>query len=358
MSLSQITSINITRNTTSADRAEFGVPLFVTATVPAGFTERTRTYNELSAMIDDGWTTSDNAYKAANSFLSQNPSVTQFIVGRKDVGDADWPTAIAAISSENDDWYVLTTETRTKADVLAIAAYIETLNRLYFVSTAETDSIDTAYVSGSATDTAGSLADGKYTRTAHYWHQDAATQFYECAFAGYNLPFVAGSSTWAYLKLAAVPAAKNTGGNPLTVTQSGNLLARYSNFSQTLAGVTITREGKVASGEWIDVIRGMDALEDDMQKSLFELLINQQGGKVPYTNAGLNQVRQVMENVMNRFVGRNFIQQNYSIKIPDANSISIADKTNRVLNGVTFEAYLQGAIHTIVISGNLTYEGV
>lgn len=357
MSLSQIITVNITRNTSAAERASFGIPLFVTATVPAGFTERAREYTSLEGLTDDGFATTDNAYLAAQSFFAQDPNVSKIIIGRKDVGDSDWVEALTAIGEENDDWYFVTTETRTKADVLAIAAYVEALNKMYAVCTDEAASIDTTYVAGSATDTAGSLADGNYTRTFHLWHHEAATDFHECAFVGYNAPFVAGSVTWANLQLNGVPAAQNSDGNRLTDTQITNIKARESSYVLTIAGLTLTLGGKVASGEWIDIIRGKDALEEELGKSLLDLLVNQQGGKLPYTDAGLNAVRGKMVNVLEDFVDSNYIQPNYTITIPKAKDISVTDKTNRVLNSVSFEAFLVGAIHTVSLSGNLAYEG-
>lgn len=358
MSLSQIITVNITRNTSAAERANFGIPLFVTATVPAGFTERAREYTSLEGLTDDGFATTDNAYLAAQSFFAQDPNVSKIIIGRKDVGDADWVAALTAIGAENDDWYFVTTETRTKADVLAIAAYVEALNKVYAVATAEAASIDTAYVAGSATDTAGSLADGNYTRTFHYWHHEAATKFHECAYVGYNAPFVAGSVTWANLQLNGVPAAQNTDGNRLTDTQITNLKNRKSSYTITIAGLTITLGGTMASGEFIDIIRGKDSLEEEMGKTLLDLLVNQQGGKLPYTDAGLNAVRGKMISVLEQFVDSDYIQPNYKITIPRAKDIAVADKTNRVLNNVSFEAFLVGAIHTVSLSGNLSFEGV
>lgn len=355
MGLSQIIDVSITRNTAAADRATFGTPLFVTETVPAGFTERVRSYTSLEAMTDDGFVVTDNAYLAGQAFFSQNPAVTELFIGRKDAGDADWVAAVIAIREENDDWFVLTTEEHTQADVLALAAYIEAIKKMYFVSTEEAPSIDSAYDAGVTTDTAAKLIDLGYDNTVHYWHNLADTTFPECAFAGYNLPFVAGKATWAYLQLKGVAQALNTDGNPLTTTQANNLLARNSNFSQKISGITVTREGKVVGGEWIDVIRGSMALEEDMEKSLFDLLINQQGGKVPYDDSGLNLVRSVMQDSLNRFVDSNFISGDFKIFIPKASDIPFVDKTNRILQNVTFEAYLIGAIHTIKISGNITY---
>lgn len=349
--------MSITRNTSASDRAEFGIPLFVTETVPAGFTERARSYTDLEGMTDDGFLVTDNAYLAAQRFFAQNPSVSKFIVGHKEVGDADWVAAITAISEENDEWYVVTTETRVKADVLAIAAYVEANIKLYFVGLAEAGSYG-AFSAGSNTDIAGSLTDLNYDRTITYYHHDAATEFVECALAGHNLPFLAGQATWAFLQLKGVSQALQTaGGNPLTATHKNNLELRNCNYSVTLAGKTVTQEGKVVGGEWIDVIRGVDALDEEMTKSLFDLLINQQGGKVPYDNSGLNMIRSVMISVLDDFVDRGFIQPNFVIDIPESEDISFADKSNRIVKDISFEAYLVGAIHGMdPIQGNVTFE--
>lgn len=358
MSLSTIVNVQITRNTSASRRAEFGVPLFITATVPAGFTERARIYNTLEDLADDGFATSDPAYKAASAYFSQNPSVTELVIGRSDVGDADYAESLLSVAEENSDWYIVTADVHTEDDVLALAAAVEAMQKLYFVSTQDPialEVIDGATATATP-DIAKQVADLNYTRTAAFYHHTADTTFPECAFAGHNLPFLAGSSTWAYLQLNGVAQSLNDDGNPLTATQQNNLQARNCNYSVTEADITITREGKVASGEWIDIMRGVDALQDDMQKALFDLLINQKGGKVPYDDNGLNQVRNVIDSSLRRFVTRRFIQENYTITIPKAIDIAFVDKQNRVLNNVTFEAFLVGAIHEINVLGNVTYE--
>lgn len=358
MSLSTIVNVQITRNTSASRRAEFGVPLFITATVPAGFTNRARTYNTLTDLTDDGFTTSDPAYKAAQSYFQQNPSVTELVIGRKDVGDTDYADALLAIIDENNDWYIVTADVHTSADVLALAAAVEAMQKLYFVSTQDVvalEQIDGATATATP-DIAKQVADLNYSRTSTYYHQTADTTFPECAFAGHNLPFLAGAATWVNLQLNGVAEALNGDGNPLTATDINNLSARNTSFSKTYADITITQGGKTASGEWIDIMRGVDALQDDMQKALFDLLINQKGGKIPYDDNGLNQVRNVIESSLRRFVTRRFIQENFTITIPKAIDISFADKQNRVLNNVTFEAFLVGAIHEINVLGNVTYE--
>lgn len=368
MSLPTIINTIITRNTTASQRASFGIPLFVydagsSAAPDVDFGgSRTRVYTSVDSMVDDGFGTTSDPVKAATSYFSQNPAVSQLVIGQyysSGASDTDYVAALTEIRKENDSWYVLTADTHVEADVIALAAYIEAQIKLYFVSTSVAASIDTAYVSGSAAagDIAGKLADANYTRTAHLWHNDADTTFPECAFAGHNLPYLAGAATWAFMQLNGVTVSKNAAGNALTDTQITNITARSSNIVVDKAGTSITWEGVVASGEYLDIMRGVDAMKEDMDKSLLDLLLNQRGGKVPMTDAGLNQVRNVMDSVLTRWVNRGFIQANYTITIPAAINIPFADKASRIVRDIKFEAYLQGAIHRLdPISGNVTYE--
>lgn len=253
-------TVSVTLNTAVGDRATFGTPLFVhdagnSSTPTPDFSgSRTRIYTDLDSMVDDGFLTSSDAYKAAQAFFSQNPSVQQIVIGQQYTAgtpDADSVAAVTAISEENDDWYVLTHYDHTEANVLALAAYIEARKRMYFVSDDTTASATTAYSPPAASgDIVGKLADGNYTRTASLWTQESDS-FKECAFAGHNLPFEAGKATWSYLSLNGC-AAGVINGNPLTATHQTNLAARNANFLPIIRGLTVTREGKVASGEWID----------------------------------------------------------------------------------------------------------
>ena len=120
--------------------------------------------------------------------------------------------------------------------------------------------------------------------------------------------------------------------------------------------MNILRGGLVAGGEKIENIRGRDNLQVDMKADFTNLLINQQGTKLPYTNLGLNTVRSVMKLVLDAYVTRNFINPNYVVTIPDVSQISAADKQAGLLKDATFRAELTGAITLIDITGTLAIE--
>ena len=80
---SDIVSVSISRQTTTVDRAGFGVPLILS--YHTNFAGRTKEYSAstaLTSMIADGFATTDPAYLMMNSIVSQNPRPPIIKVGR------------------------------------------------------------------------------------------------------------------------------------------------------------------------------------------------------------------------------------------------------------------------------------
>lgn len=265
-----------------------------------------------------------------------------------ETGDA----TISAISAEDDDWYFYTSSDHSETWVLATATAIEARKKLYFFSTQEAGSLTA--LAAPATDIIGKVADLNYLRSVSYWHHTADASFPECAFAGYNAPFDAGSISWSNLQLNGVSAAADpTSGNKLSATQKGYLFDRNANTSENIAGLTLTREGKVSKGNFIDDIRGSDDLDVTMTTSLQRLLANQQGSKLPYTNQGITQISSVMKGDLQVFVDRGFIIS-YEVTTPPRNEVNPNDVAARQYIVATFSAVIAGAINTITIIGSLT----
>ena len=254
---------------------------------------------------------------------------------------------INAVSTENDAYYFVTAEDHTDAFVTAMAMEIEARKKVYFWSTS-----DAAELSGSGTGLTLSMSE--YDRSFGYFHHEAETRFPELAYVSFNAPWDAGSVTWANLQLSGIGASQSAGGNLLTATQKNNLTTANMNFSETEAGLTFTRTGTCASGEWIDTIRGVDWLDAEMTASLRDLLVNQAGGKITHDDVGYTQVKSVMDGVLQQAVQRNFLNS-YTSSVPLAANVSFADKASRILRDVTFVGNLSGAVHTIAVTGEVTY---
>jgi hypothetical protein len=79
--LDTIVSVNITAETKTPSRASFGTPLILA--YHTHNLDRVRTYTSLAAMVSDGFTVYEPAYRAAQAIFSQNPRVAKLKVGKR-----------------------------------------------------------------------------------------------------------------------------------------------------------------------------------------------------------------------------------------------------------------------------------
>ena len=129
--------------------------------------------------------------------------------------------------------------------------------------------------------------------------------------------------------------------------------------------LNLTRGGKVAGGEWVDVIRFRDWLQDVMQGNLVATLIIRP--KLPYTDEGLAVIESSMIKSLEEGVkaggvvdwrdsGEGQLVRGYTVTVPQAKDVPFNIKASRVAH-VSFSAYLTGAIHAIEVTGSFTYDG-
>lgn len=348
MALKDIVSVNITRETTSVAVAAFNVPLilstFATSKTTTAFT-RARSYGSLKDMTDDGWASTDAVYKMANAIFAQNPSVARVIVGRADSGDATVAASLAAIQAEDNSWYGLAVDQAfVDADKVDIAAWVEANKKFAFYWTTNVDVPDGT----KATDMASVLKGLAYDRAATIWHPTPTTgaDYPDAAWMGEGFPFDPGSSTWAYKTLKGV-TPDNVAGKE-TVLQNKNC-----NYYSEVGGVNITQEGKVASGEWIDIIIGTDWIEARLRESVYGALVNNR--KVPYDDNGIGMIKGLVKGVLCEAGNMGILQiDSIEVTAPKYAEIPQADRIARKLPKVKFRALYQGAIHRVAIEGSIS----
>ena len=267
------------------------------------------------------------------------------------------PQTMAAIQSYDNDWYGWVLASRDSADILAAANWTESVRKLFGTAIAEAG----AYNPESTTDTGYLLYNGNYYRTFWFYHKDAASDFPEAAVMARCFAILPGGETWANKKLAGVTT------DPLTETQYNAITKKNGNTFERFRNISITQNGKVAAGEWIDVIRFRDWLQEEITVNVFNALVN--SDKIPYTDEGIAiieaQIRQALE-LGTRRGGIAPIEYDedgnenygYTISVPLSSSISANQKATRVLQDVSFTARLAGAIHVVEITGSLTYENL
>lgn len=264
-------------------------------------------------------------------------------------------SALAAIETYSTDWYFISAEDRTSQFILAMASEIQARKKIFFTANSDVAALQGTELA-SASDVPAQLAKSMYTRTVCLWHHTATYDYPEMAYIAYGAPYDAGSIAWGNAQLTGVEASLQPANKrPLTSIQKSALDVRHCNFIDLDGGVPVVRRGITSGGEWIDIIRGVDWLESDLKTSLRDLLINQKGGKITYDDTGITRIRQVIETSLQRAVNRNFLSS-YTVNVPKASQVALADKKARILKDVTFSGILAGAILDVDLKGTVAYE--
>lgn len=301
--------------------------------------------------LDGTYTVSPTVATTAYSIKVNANQATAFVLVNAAIA-----TDISNIQNENNVWYgSLYTIRAVEADILAMAVYMETQKQIFGTATSDTDIIDVV----AASDTDSLAAQFKSLGLARSWVQygsgaGKATetvgpfQYPEAALLGTILPLDPGSYTAANQDLSTITV------DNLTPTQRTNALAKNAMIYTEVGGANITEEGKVAAGEFIDIIVFVDWIAARITEGVFQLLVSLP--KIPFTDAGIATVEAAIDGVLKDGIdlGGISLTPAFTIFVPLAADVSAVDKANRTLNGVTFQATLTGAIHVIQIFGTVS----
>lgn len=299
-----------------------------------------------------GWTFTDPTPGTSTELDIDGPAAGDVGIFAAPVGgdiadvtaDAGIAADILAVEAYDNDWYAVQMDSASLDEVEGLATEIEALEKLYLARSVDTDVPDLA--SGVDVTSIGAILKASaLDRTAVFYTESG--DFLDAGMAGRALPTAPGSITWAYKTIAGVTA------DSFNATQILNLEAKDVNFNTTIAGVNVTRYGTVASGEYIDVMRGADWLKARIQERIYALLVNNE--KVAYTDAGIQSIRGEILAQMTIAVAQGFLAADPppTCTVPLAAQVNAADKGNRILRNVVFRATLAGAIHKVEIVGEL-----
>lgn len=307
---------------------------------------------DLTSLTDislSGTTTVDIADDTQKCTVTEITGFTELYTSTETATDA-----LTAIREENDDFYFVMAEDHTETFVLALAAAVQSLEKLYFVSLETTGDLSAAY-SAAGTSIAAQLVTLNYNRTVMVWDRSADDVYSEANFVGVNAPYSPDrrAVVWDGRELAGVALATNTSGNALTTTQQINLESYNYNFTvNTSLGVRIIG-GKTVNGTWIDEMRIRDCITARVREALDTLILNQAGSKLVGGARGVALCKGAVEKALTPFIGSNALSS-FTVFIDNAT----IDPVTRTVSGIEFEAVLQGAILRAVVDGTLVNEEV
>lgn len=255
-------------------------------------------------------------------------------------------TDLSAIETEDPDgWYCLNLDSQSQAEVVAAAAWIEAREKIHGYDVTDSECVDVA----DTNDVGSTLKAAGYFRTFGQFSMAQMLSYATGAWEGRMLPTDPGSATWAFKTEAGV-----TVDDAVTEGQQTVLHGKNINTYRTIAGVKITLPGKMASGEWIDVVVFRDWLKARLQERVLFVLAN--SAKIPFTDSGIAQIVAEVKAQLAQGIAVGGLAADPApiVTAPKASEVDVIDKANRLLPDVNFTCTLAGAIHAVEISGNIS----
>lgn len=275
------------------------------------------------------------------SYTAVDADLTQLNVTANHSIAEDIATAQAAVASTPaNQFYGVIMCSHVAADILQVMAYIETQLLVYVTASA-----DAGCLTNGNTDVM-SVAQGlAYDRSMILYSAQANTNGPDGAWMGYMIATTPGSGNWADKTLVGVTP------DALNPTQIGNVISKNGNVYVTEGGNGCTLYGITPGGEYFDVTIFLDWLASTIKTNMIAIITDPLNLKIPYTNQGITMLENGIRSALNQGQSNGGLQAGWDVFAPDANSVPEADRANRVLNGIGFDATLAGAINIVNITG-------
>ncbi|MGL5301491.1 MAG: DUF3383 family protein [Weissella confusa] len=178
-------------------------------------------------------------------------------------------------------------------------------------------------------------------------------QRFDAALIGRYGSYTIGELNWHDLTVPGLTADDWDALQVSVLDQAGLVayLVKSNNIAQTTSGKTV-------SGQYIDVIMGIDWVSSQTQAALQDVLTN--NDKVPFTASGIALLQSVVENVMTLAYTNGIIdtddasgEPKYTVTAKERAELSTSDIQNRKYTGLSYEYTPSGAVDSIVVYGSI-----
>jgi hypothetical protein len=246
------------------------------------------------------------------------------------------------------DWYGVTYPYPSDACMKAVANWCEAKTKVFIGAMSDSTIATTAATVGDG-DTANDLKNLALARTAIIYHPNPAA-FAGAAWMGRMLPTEPGRATWKFKTLKTVENVV------LTTTQRTNIRNKNANtYTQVARNVTWTWEGTVADGDFIDITRNIDWLDDAQAVAVASAF--DANDIIPMTEAGKQIVLNEVEGVVSEAITRGILSDDPDdepvVTAPLISELADVDREDRILPDIQWNGRLAGAIHKAKIRGNV-----
>jgi len=181
---------------------------------------------------------------------------------------------------------------------------------------------------------------------------DQANEYPDAAYVGNVGPFYPESVTWKFKRPQGltVPDLTNAEREALEEANVNFLTVEYKR--------EYVKNGVCADGEFIDVQMGADYIAKNMRENLYDIFL--ENPKIGYTDAGFALVAAGVFSALNRATDLGIIaldpesgQGVFNVAVPKRSQATDEQARARQMPDITWEAQLEGAVHSIKVKGVL-----
>jgi hypothetical protein len=254
---------------------------------------------------------------------------------------ADVSAILASLSA--DDVYAFAWDRVGEAEAVAAAAPIEAADKMQFIDTSDSECVD----SGDTDDVGTQLKVLTYGNSSVFYLSNELGAYQSLAFTGRFLPADPGTENWAHKSLSGIEP------DELLTGQQTALKDKNINYYVPLGQLGWTLWGTVADGDYIDIIRGIHWLKNEMEVTVSTGFY--QSNKIPFTDIGIAQIESLVRAVLERAKtpATGALLESYTVTVPAASAVTQASKAARELPGIEWSAVVQGAVNKVTIRGRV-----
>lgn len=253
--------------------------------------------------------------------------------------DAGIATDLATAAVEDPDFFGFVIDGTGGNEIAAAAVWAESNGRMFIGCSTDSD-----IVAAGSSDVASVVKNaGRHFSSVVFTRDVAGAP--DASLMARQFSRDPGTSTWFGKALPGVTV------DNLTTTELGFARGKNAITYNRVKGVSITYDGKAGSGRFLDITHGAEWLKARIGEQVFTIIANTE--KVDFTDRGIGLIEAAVRAQMAEAESKGFIAAGWTVTVPKAANVSTANKANRLLPDVKFNARLAGAIHKAVIDGTI-----
>jgi len=350
--------VNLPSQTTRTE--DFSLGLLLSENTVIATADRIKSFESVDAVIAGGFDADSPEAKAAALYFGQTPKPTRLLIGVQGTEETA-VQALTACRNANTQWYLCIPVGYAKADLVLLAAYVESATpaTTMFCTTSDAD-----VLAGTAGNLCLSLQASKYRRTlvqySTYANAAASIAGYVCGMNDGNTSFDLSFKTEPGVTVEDLDSTDAS----ILDNENCNYYASYQNT------FNIFRLGNMSDGTAFDEVLGLDMLVADMQSAAMSTYMSLP--KVPLTDSGVSMMTNAIVDSLNHALTRGFIAggiwhgdqvlslntgdslpNGYSIQAGSVDDLSATERQKRKSPPIYVCIVLANSVRSVVVNVNV-----